>query len=195
MAHYDIYRDQLTNLYRGFALWEPDSGGQYDRVSVGDVGFIREGRFNRLFNILLSGNDESHELGVPDSFETIIIPSRNTIGTLRSGKYCSSSVREARMAIGAQIAACVIICSDKERAACLSKLLSVVRYLPRDHFKPLSIAQQAGAQHFICLSMLIAKTRVTRVCSAIMLPSIAKAGLISLLQKVSASIGMRKYCL
>jgi hypothetical protein len=108
MAHYDIYREQLANLHHGHALWEPDPGGQYDRVSVGDVGFIRSGRFHRLFNILLSEDDPSHELGVPDGFEKIETPTRNIVGTLPRGKYYSSSVRAANIAIGTQITAWVI---------------------------------------------------------------------------------------
>ena len=49
------FREQLTIKYptRGHALWEPDPGGLYSAVDVGDVGFIREGIFCRLFNALL----------------------------------------------------------------------------------------------------------------------------------------------
>jgi hypothetical protein len=68
MAHYDIFREELALKYYalGHALWEPSPGqlrghtpresspGELrDSVSIGDVGFIREGQFHRIFNALL----------------------------------------------------------------------------------------------------------------------------------------------
>jgi hypothetical protein len=49
-----IFREQLAIRYptHGHALWEPDPGGLYNAVEVGDVGFIRNGYFHRLFNAL-----------------------------------------------------------------------------------------------------------------------------------------------
>ena len=49
MAYYDTYRDQLTSLYHGHALWVPDPAGLYDHVRVGDVGIVRQGHFLRMF--------------------------------------------------------------------------------------------------------------------------------------------------
>ena len=62
MAHYDIFRDQLGIKYPAFghALWEPNPGRLYSPVEVGDVGFIREGKFHRLFNALLPADHPSH---------------------------------------------------------------------------------------------------------------------------------------
>jgi hypothetical protein len=49
------FREQLAIRYptQGHALWDPDPGGLYNSVDVGDVGVIREGIFYRLFNALL----------------------------------------------------------------------------------------------------------------------------------------------
>ncbi len=62
MAHYDIFRDQLGIKYPAFghALWEPNPGRLYSPVEVGDVGFIREGKFRRVFNALLPADHPSH---------------------------------------------------------------------------------------------------------------------------------------
>jgi hypothetical protein len=79
-AHYDTYREELGKKYPGFgyALWEPDPGDQNPPVEVGDVGFIRKGRFHRLFNALLPANHESHErFGVPEAHK----PLRLTVTT------------------------------------------------------------------------------------------------------------------
>ena len=63
----NIFREQLAIRYptHGHALWEPDPGGLYGAVEVGDVGFIRRGFFYCLFNALhprdpQSDADSSH---------------------------------------------------------------------------------------------------------------------------------------
>ena len=63
MAHDVIFREELAKEHPifGRALWEPDPGGQYNAVEVGDVGFIRSGRFHRLFNVLHPKDHPSHQ--------------------------------------------------------------------------------------------------------------------------------------
>jgi hypothetical protein len=63
MAHYDIYREELARRFFafGYALWEPSPGGPHGPVAIGDVGFIREGKFHRIFNVLLPSDDQTHE--------------------------------------------------------------------------------------------------------------------------------------
>jgi hypothetical protein len=55
MGDCNTFREELAIRYpkHGYALWDPDPGGLYDSVGVGDVGFIRDGYFYRLFNALL----------------------------------------------------------------------------------------------------------------------------------------------
>ena len=55
MGARNIFREELAIGYpdHGHALWDPDPGGLYNSVQVGDVGFIRRGYFYRLFNALL----------------------------------------------------------------------------------------------------------------------------------------------
>jgi hypothetical protein len=75
MAHHNIFRDELAVAYPsyGLALWEPGPGGQYDTVEVGDVGFVREGHFQRLFNVLHPRDHPSHRnlSLVPDDHEQL----------------------------------------------------------------------------------------------------------------------------
>lgn len=99
MAHYDIFRDHLARKYPayGHALWEPSPGGRYPAVAVGDVGFVREGRFHRLFNVLLSPKDPSHRIfGVPDSEEDgqlrPQVEDHIITGTLSPNHFCSAGV-------------------------------------------------------------------------------------------------------
>jgi hypothetical protein len=42
-------------------LWKPNPEGPYDRVSIGDVGYINEGAFIRMFNVTLPWDDESNK--------------------------------------------------------------------------------------------------------------------------------------
>ena len=57
---YNVYREELTSLLHGHALWEPDPTNIYQQVSVGDVGYVREGYFYRMFNVLLEWDDPSN---------------------------------------------------------------------------------------------------------------------------------------
>jgi hypothetical protein len=57
---YNVYRDQLTSLCHGLALWEPDPADVYDQVGVGDVGYVRRGIFHRMFNVLLEWDHPSN---------------------------------------------------------------------------------------------------------------------------------------
>ena len=52
--------EQLTSLFHGHALWEPDPTNVYPHVSIGDVGYVREGHFCRLFNVLLEWDHPSN---------------------------------------------------------------------------------------------------------------------------------------
>jgi len=63
----NVYREQLIPLDHGHALWEPNPvEGFYDRVTIGDVGYVMDGFFHRMFNVTLSWDDPSnHRHGVP----------------------------------------------------------------------------------------------------------------------------------
>ena len=95
MAHYDTYRDQLAIAHPAFghALWEPDPG-EFPPVEVGDVGFIRDGKFQRLFNALLPADDPSHGDGVPEHHEPLQLRLANHIdsGVLAPNNFYSYGV-------------------------------------------------------------------------------------------------------
>ena len=97
MTHYDIFRHHLAIKYPayGHALWEPNPGHSYPAVEIGDVGFVREGRFHRLFNALLPAEDPSHEnYGVPEHHEQLTLRMGNHIipGALGPNNLCSARV-------------------------------------------------------------------------------------------------------
>jgi len=98
---FDTFRETLAIKYPdyGHALWEPSSGGLYDVVQVGDVGFIRRGCFHRLFNVLLPRDDPSHQnFGVPEYHEPLRPRVLNHInkGTEGTTDFCSRYVGLSR---------------------------------------------------------------------------------------------------
>jgi len=60
----NIYREQLSSLHRGLALWDPKPveglHRQPGHVSIGDVGYLDNGAFMRMFNVTLPGDDPSN---------------------------------------------------------------------------------------------------------------------------------------
>jgi hypothetical protein len=94
---YDIFRDELALKYPayGHALWVPSPGGLYLSVQVGDVGFIREGKFIRLFNVLLPRDHPSHEnFGVPEYHDPLQLKITKHIFPieLNPNNFCSRGV-------------------------------------------------------------------------------------------------------
>lgn len=67
---FHIYREQFWPPHHGFPLWNPNPvEGVYNQVSIGDVGYISEGAFIRMFNVTLPWDDESNKaLGEPYSY-------------------------------------------------------------------------------------------------------------------------------
>lgn len=111
--HYSVYREQLTSLYHGHALWEPDPANIYERVSVGDVGYVREGYFFRMFNVLLGSEHPSNRIiGEPEHYEPIDLgPFVNVRHSrLSRGDYHSRHVSTQEQNIGVQAQApCVML--------------------------------------------------------------------------------------
>ena len=73
---FTIYRDQLSSLYHGLALWDPKPVVNLHKlpghVSIGDVGYLYNGAFMRIFNVTLPWDDPSNNLrGEPEKYEHI----------------------------------------------------------------------------------------------------------------------------
>jgi hypothetical protein len=99
MAHYDIFRQGLAIKYPayGYALWEPSPGPLSPPVEVGDVGFIRRGKFHRLFNALLPADDPTHQsFGVPEHHEPLQL---NVPEHIDTGTQCPNNFRSAGVVV------------------------------------------------------------------------------------------------
>ena len=81
---FHVYREQLSPLFNGLALWQPDPAGVYDHVSIGDVGYISDnGAFIRMFNVTLPWDHPSNRtLGKPDQYDPLILGEFTTISRM-----------------------------------------------------------------------------------------------------------------
>ena len=109
-AYYDTYREQLAGLYHGYGLWWPTPGGLYDKVRVGDVGYMRDGHFIRFFNALLPADHPAQGYELPHDFVPLNMGNFGNIRTLifPHGDYCSPTVAQIRDPIGEQIQAAYV---------------------------------------------------------------------------------------
>jgi hypothetical protein len=91
----NIYREQLSSLNQGLALWNPKPvENVYEHISIGDVGYLLEdGAFMRLFNVTLPWDDPSNRLlQVPEEYKRLEL---NHLISVRSRsevhqrEYCS----------------------------------------------------------------------------------------------------------
>jgi len=95
---YDIFREKLVLKYPayGHALWQPTPGEDGLAVEIGDVGFIREGHFHHLFNVLPPKAGGPDRGDVPPGHKPFRIGSSESphtaSGTLRSNHFCSNGV-------------------------------------------------------------------------------------------------------
>lgn len=102
----EVYRDRLAILGNGYALYEPDPGGE-SHVQVGDVGYIDPsmGRFQRLFNAFHDDEAPINKLhGVPENHEPLPDKMRTTFARapLPRGSHRSKNVRELQAGLDIQ---------------------------------------------------------------------------------------------
>lgn len=67
-AAWDIYAEQLISLRYGYPLWYPDPSPGRAPVQLGDVGWVKEGKFLTLFNALREAHDAQPMGAVPTDF-------------------------------------------------------------------------------------------------------------------------------
>ena len=91
----NIYREQLSSLNQGLALWDPKPvGNLYNHISIGDVGYLQEnGTFMRLFNVTLPWDDPSNGLlEVPEEYKRLELGHSVNVQSseIREREYCSN---------------------------------------------------------------------------------------------------------
>lgn len=110
------YAEQLLRRGHGYPMWfpEPSVNGLGD-ILIGDVGYIFDGSFVRLFSATLPAEHPINKNGVPDSFKLLQLGSgalvRKAYAYLQPGAICSRSVRrvEASLQVAAGGSKCVYL--------------------------------------------------------------------------------------
>ncbi|KAH9839012.1 uncharacterized protein C8Q71DRAFT_855664 [Rhodofomes roseus] len=71
---WDVYAQELLPLGHGYPLWDPRPDETAGEIEIGDVGYIEDGRFRRLFNPTLPRDDPANcAWGVPKDFRPLEI--------------------------------------------------------------------------------------------------------------------------
>ncbi|GJE89856.1 Zn(II)2Cys6 transcription factor [Phanerochaete sordida] len=99
------YAEQLRCHGHGEPLWQPEPS-QYGEVLIGDVGFIEDGCFYRLFNCTLEASDPVNaEFGVPDGYVPLKLNTRAFVQTrenyLPPKPIYSKSISQFKANVGA----------------------------------------------------------------------------------------------
>ena len=95
----EVYSSQLQIYRMGMALWFPEPDDAQDEVEIGDVGFIWDGSFTKLFNATVAADAPQNRNGVPIGFDPLNFDRRRLVRKreeiLKDGPLCSRSVRRA----------------------------------------------------------------------------------------------------
>ena len=101
----EIYASQLVSLGYGHPLWYPEPA-QAGEILIGDVGYIDDGKFFRLFNACSGRDDEVNKNGVPKDFSPLHIHEdllREQVDVVKPGEsLCSDSVRKVKLKVNAE---------------------------------------------------------------------------------------------
>lgn len=101
----EVYAAQLLTRRLGWPLWQPEPT-KFGEVLIGDVGFVQNGCFYRLFNALRPADDPVNALcGVPPDFVPLQYNETALLHTVHDylppGPLYSSSVRHVAVGGGA----------------------------------------------------------------------------------------------
>lgn len=99
-----IYQQQMEPLNHGDALWEPASIYSCKRVELGDVGYIRRGRFHLLFSAGCPLGSRKLGVDVPLTFESLDVGQVIYSQPRLPGYICTNSVKEIGEGLGASVA-------------------------------------------------------------------------------------------
>ena len=100
-AAYDIYSEQLRELYRGHALYHPEPSPDEGPVEIGDVGYTKQGTFCRLFNASRAADDPVQLYGVPEGFQPLVVGRvRTADAELEPGPLHSKTIFQVNCDIG-----------------------------------------------------------------------------------------------
>ena len=84
MAAAEVYAEQLNRLNYGYPLWHPEPPNDADEIHVGDVGFVRDGAFYRMFNALVPGDSPINGGHVPPDYAPFVFKTDRSFINIRN---------------------------------------------------------------------------------------------------------------
>lgn len=88
------YAEQLVSRGYGLPLWYPEPS-KFGEVEIGDVGFVDDGSFIRLFNALHPADHPMNARGVPEQFSILAVNGDELLHTndqyLPPGPVCTAT--------------------------------------------------------------------------------------------------------
>ncbi|KAI0086257.1 hypothetical protein BDY19DRAFT_370479 [Irpex rosettiformis] len=99
----EVYAEQLLPKAHGLPLWIPEPS-KFGEVLIGDVGYVYDGCFYRLFNVTHPPDDDVNQGGVPEEFEVLEYDPcllHRVDQYLDAGVVCSKSVARADVSAAA----------------------------------------------------------------------------------------------
>ncbi|KAM5544356.1 hypothetical protein V8D89_002016 [Ganoderma adspersum] len=79
-APWNIYADELRHHPHGYPLWMPDPDPSTTEVQLGDVGWLHDGGFYRLFNSMKAEGEPQVQDAVPSGFKPFCPPPSSVVG-------------------------------------------------------------------------------------------------------------------
>jgi hypothetical protein len=103
----EVYARQFISKGYGMPLWQPEPT-KFGEVLIGDIGFLQNGCFYRLFNATKPSDDPINRYcGVPTDFVPLVYNEATFLHTvdryLPPGPLCSSSVTHTELKGGAVV--------------------------------------------------------------------------------------------
>lgn len=90
--HWQVYNGELSSLGYGHALWDPSPLYNYERVRLGDVGYIRNGMFHLLFSAGIPLGPRVIGMDVPSTFTSLDVGPIVYRPTRAPGYLCSNTI-------------------------------------------------------------------------------------------------------
>lgn len=95
----EVYAEQLLSKAHGLPLWIPEPS-KFGEVLIGDVGYVYDGSFYRLFNVTFPQDHPVNSGGVPEDFKVLEYDPRllhRVEQYLPAGAICSKSVKRVNV--------------------------------------------------------------------------------------------------
>ncbi|KAF7796004.1 hypothetical protein EIP86_007173 [Pleurotus ostreatoroseus] len=132
----DVYAQELGIKNYGLPLWFPEPVDGHGEVRIGDVGFIHEGQFHRLFNATVGQDHPYNRHGVPTDFSPLnfqpqLLNIRHDY--LEPGPISSKSVKSYHIGGSASAQGAILVLKDSAKKTYVLPSRNFTTYMGKHH--------------------------------------------------------------